>query len=247
MESKYKNAFKIGDTFNMLTIVDNTIIMDREAKILVKCICGKQKIVSVFPLIKGRIVSCGCQMNKKQNQHPEWTGTNHISGTMIARIKTRSLYKKIDYDLTDEFLENLLINQKCKCALSGLKLDTKNMSLDRIDSSLGYIPSNVRWVHKDINIMKNSYSEEYFIFLCKKICNIPTEEVYRNKKRIKLNNSTYTLINSNNEFFTFKNKDDVKKYIDDLNVKLKANGPSKISYNSLYRNKKSKGWKLLKK
>ena len=42
-------------------------------------------------------------------------------------------------------------------------------SLDRIDSSKGYVIGNVQWVHKDINIMKNKFDNQYFIDMCKKI------------------------------------------------------------------------------
>jgi hypothetical protein len=44
-------------------------------------------------------------------------------------------------------------------------------SLDRIDSSKGYIVGNVQWVHKDINFMKFTFSESRFIDLCKKVVN----------------------------------------------------------------------------
>ena len=40
-------------------------------------------------------------------------------------------------------------------------------SLDRIDSSLGYVKNNVQWVHKDINKMKQELNENYFKNLCK--------------------------------------------------------------------------------
>jgi hypothetical protein len=42
-------------------------------------------------------------------------------------------------------------------------------SLDRIDSSKGYCEDNVQWVHKDINRMKNTFDQDYFISLCKLI------------------------------------------------------------------------------
>ena len=44
-------------------------------------------------------------------------------------------------------------------------------SLDRIDSKKGYIKGNLQWVHKDLNIMKNSYPNQYFIEMCKKVAN----------------------------------------------------------------------------
>ena len=47
------------------------------------------------------------------------------------------------------------------------------MSLDRIDNNKGYIEENVQWVHKDINMMKRIYSQDYFIYMCKLVaeCN----------------------------------------------------------------------------
>ena len=61
------------------------------------------------------------------------------------------------------------------CALSGVKLimpTSKNKataSLDRIDSTKDYTLDNVQWVHKDINRMKNVYTQEYFIEMCKRV------------------------------------------------------------------------------
>ena len=42
-------------------------------------------------------------------------------------------------------------------------------SLDRKNSSLDYTKDNIQWVHKDVNYMKMSLSEKYFIKLCKLI------------------------------------------------------------------------------
>ena len=41
-----------------------------------------------------------------------------------------------------------------------------NASLDRIDSSKGYVKDNIQWVHKDVQIMKNKFSEDYFKQIC---------------------------------------------------------------------------------
>ena len=41
--------------------------------------------------------------------------------------------------------------------------------MDRIDSTKGYIKGNVQWVHKTVNIMKNTFDNTLFINLCKKI------------------------------------------------------------------------------
>ena len=44
-------------------------------------------------------------------------------------------------------------------------------SLDRIDSSKGYIEGNVQWVHKSVNIMKCDFSSDIFIGICNQISN----------------------------------------------------------------------------
>jgi len=42
-------------------------------------------------------------------------------------------------------------------------------SLDRIDSSKGYVLDNVQWVHKRVNFLKRDYSEKELLFWCNAI------------------------------------------------------------------------------
>jgi hypothetical protein len=77
----------------------------------------------------------------------------------------------------DDYIWELFLKQDRKCALSGLPIEfgTKGRelgtaSLDRIDSTKGYTPENVQWLHKDINQMKMDLTEQKFIDLCKKVC-----------------------------------------------------------------------------
>ena len=42
-------------------------------------------------------------------------------------------------------------------------------SPDRIDCSQGYVKGNIRWVHKYVNIMRNSQPDNLFVEWCKKI------------------------------------------------------------------------------
>jgi hypothetical protein len=42
-------------------------------------------------------------------------------------------------------------------------------SLDRIDSSLGYVWGNVQWVHSVINDLKSNMAQEEFISWCQKV------------------------------------------------------------------------------
>lgn len=91
-------------------------------------------------------------------------------------LKRRNKVGTLAFDITPEYILELFEKQSRRCALSGLSLDIKVvksddlvLSLDRIDSNLGYVEDNVQWVHKDINMMKQSYSNEYFKQMCCKI------------------------------------------------------------------------------
>lgn len=76
-------------------------------------------------------------------------------------------------------LWELFEKQNRQCSLSGLdiqfgvqsrvkeKQKECTASLDRVDNSRGYTIDNVQWVHKDINKMKNTHSQEAFINICK--------------------------------------------------------------------------------
>lgn len=57
----------------------------------------------------------------------------------------------------------------------GFKEDN-DLSLDRIDSSLGYIPGNVQWVCKQINISKHILSTKEFIGMCRKVVNYADQQ-----------------------------------------------------------------------
>ena len=42
-----------------------------------------------------------------------------------------------------------------------------NLSIDRIDSKVGYTKDNIQIVLKEVNLMKNTLSHEEFIKICK--------------------------------------------------------------------------------
>ena len=119
-------------------------------------------------------------------------GVGDLTKTQVLRFKNSAKKRNIEWkdDVTVEYLWSLFENQKGKCLLSGiditlskgksipLQTNNRNLdysgwtaSLDRIDSSKPYEKGNLQWLHRNINIMKNSYPQEYFIELCKLITN----------------------------------------------------------------------------
>jgi len=91
----------------------------------------------------------------------------------FKNIRTRYL-KNTKWEVSnidDEYLTNLWNLQNEKCALTNIpiflnnfktKLKLNSASLDRIDSSKGYIKGNVQFVAYGINIAKNSFSDIEF-------------------------------------------------------------------------------------
>lgn len=143
------------------------------------CSCGTEKDVFASHLVQGKSKSCGCKIPRNK-ERKQWTGYEDISGTQWAAIqgqaKKTAARKKLPFSITIEDIWRLWIVQDKKCALSGIPLTLSTRwrvpgtaSLDRIDSGLGYVPGNVQWVHKDVNLMKNRLDQQYFVKLCKRI------------------------------------------------------------------------------
>jgi hypothetical protein len=92
--------------------------------------------------------------------------------------------RNLEFSLTIDNVLKCWQIQDGKCALSGIEItlpirvnDRKQTSsIDRIDSNKGYILRNIQWVHKDINYMKNCYSENYFFEICKQVANFQEEK-----------------------------------------------------------------------
>lgn len=86
-------------------------------------------------------------------------------------------YKKRSETLTKEDLFSLYEIQEGLCAISGVRMTFEqsggrvatNISIDRIDSSLGYLPENIQLVCSLVNTMKREYSTEELISWCKTI------------------------------------------------------------------------------
>ena len=80
--------------------------------------------------------------------------------------------RKLDYDLNESFIEQMIINQDNRCALSGILFtDTLKPSIDRIDSNIGYLKQNVQLVLFEVNRMKSNLPQDRFIDLCRSISN----------------------------------------------------------------------------
>ena len=132
-------------------------------------ILGKDRVAT-----KTRIINLGIKLKEKPPlksiPYKEFPG--YFWSNLLGRVKESQL----DFNLSLEYLWSLYIKQNKKCALTGWDLyfspqdgrDT-TASLDRIDSSKGYIEGNVQFVFKQVNKCKLNCSEELFYNMCKAV------------------------------------------------------------------------------
>lgn len=174
----------IGDQINNWLVVEQPYKKDKWGSyiIKVKCMtCGNEVEKVMYALQKS-----GCRSCYLSNRIQTHEG---LSVNLFNRIKDNAAKRNFDFDLTIEEAWKLFVEQKGKCALSGVEIffDQKSSlhsqrrkkttaSLDRKDSTIGYILSNVQWVHKKINVMKMDLNESEFIDFCEAVANVKKGE-----------------------------------------------------------------------
>lgn len=183
------NKDLVGYTTGMLTVLSEAGRNRNGNRVwLCKCECGKNKTYSSSHLTRKEspVKSCGCLIKRSGSDSPYWKGhgeiskswwNNHVVRSAEGSNSSKSTRRPLELTLTIEQAWELFLEQDRKCALSGIPLAVSptaiynTASVDRIDSGKGYTLDNVQWVHKDVNKMKNVYSQKYFIDMCKKIAN----------------------------------------------------------------------------
>ena len=153
-----------------------------DGKALVQCECGKERLLDLwYAATSGRKCNdCGNKQCGSTNGY--FKGYEGLYGNWIQKLNNRNKslgYESCNFDM--KYLWELYLHQDKKCALTGLYIEMKLKddtaydgyrqiaSLDRIDSKLGYCIGNIQWVHKDVNIMKNKFNQDYFLQICKLI------------------------------------------------------------------------------
>jgi hypothetical protein len=146
------------------------------------CVCGtvvKMVLAELRRPQRGKrphLKSCGCARRGKRSVL--YRGVGDLSGQKWKNIENHASRRQLEFRLTIQDAWDLFLSQNKKCALTGIPLilspnDTRagatTASLDRLDSSRGYVLGNVQWVHVVINLMKQTLSNENFIAWCRAV------------------------------------------------------------------------------
>lgn len=96
---------------------------------------------------------------------------NNFLKHKLSGAATRSKRNNLEFNITIEYLNKILEQQHNRCIYTNIEFDNNNpmksLSIDRINSKLGYTEENIQLVLSCINYMKNQYSEKDFIEMCK--------------------------------------------------------------------------------
>jgi hypothetical protein len=168
---KERRKYVVGDRIGKRTVMA-LISSGDGVRCLMKCDCGNEKIVTAGVLRSGSGKRCKICFDKERRVGGGWVFWLDI----VKQAKRRS----IEFDITYEEVRELLKTQRNLCALTGVAIEIASTakghmhgestaSLDRIDSSLGYLSTNIQWVHKVVNMMKQALPEDKFIAWCKAV------------------------------------------------------------------------------
>lgn len=174
--------------FNLLTPIEPLYKYRREWVWKCLCDCGNETKVRISKLKNGTTKSCGCHKmknimeNRYGRWHHGWKGYEDISLSFYSRMQASAKLRGWEFDLSLEYLWNLYESQNRRCAYTGIEINMPIFvrqlrgennediaSLDRMDSSVGYIRGNVQWVCKRVNYMKHTMSDDYFLSWIKSI------------------------------------------------------------------------------
>ena len=173
METRIKNSMKYREDFTKL----DEIILCLE--------CNKTKPIYLFindeRNVSGKRKQCKkCSRKKTKEQTnnlPKDKMIKHLLKTCRQSSKRRlSKGRKCfsEFSITYDYILALDLKQNGNCLYTGRKLvwDTKKInkaSIDRIDSSKGYVKGNIQLVTFEVNQAKNDLSDSVFLNIIKDI------------------------------------------------------------------------------
>lgn len=119
-----------------------------------------------------------CAVKYRTNHHARYKTSSKIrSKTPERYLRSLIQKKKLRENLSYDYYITLYYKQQGLCALSGRVMTHQlhegivptNISIDRIDSSKGYVEGNIQLVCRQANMMKYTSSEQELLEWCKDV------------------------------------------------------------------------------
>lgn len=139
-----------------------------------KCDCGRLYVCRGHNLVHDIVTQC-------RDCSCPTLGCGYVTQAAWGDIVRGTRKRRMTLELSIEEANEVFTQQNGRCALSGVPIQfarkrrdhvilrLSTASLDRIDPTVGYVRSNVQWVHKLVNLMKQQMNDADFIAWCEKI------------------------------------------------------------------------------
>ena len=169
-----RSIININETYKGYTVISEPINIKGFLKYKVRCKCGSEHYMTSTALLSNtRWFQCKTcsNLNNIELLSIRNGKVGDLSISMVNRIKSKAISRKIEFDLSVEYLWNLFVIQNGICAITGDKINhISEASLDRINSNKGYVENNVQWTTKQANKCKHILSmKELYEFAIKVI------------------------------------------------------------------------------
>jgi hypothetical protein len=93
---------------------------------------------------------------------------------LLKGAKASAQAKSYEFSITEDYLLELWERQNGRCSYTGVAMSTATkcpnlVSIDRVDSKVGYVIGNIQLCCWRVNRAKNSMNEDEFLFMCKQV------------------------------------------------------------------------------
>lgn len=132
-----------------------------------------RKLNRTEPAVQRRAIHLGVKISgaarttlRSGSNSPLFRGHEEIPAHYLASMRVRARSRDLRCEITPSDIWGVYLGQNRRCRYSGriVSFCDKTASVDRIDSSKGYVLDNIQIVHRNVNLMKIDLSESEFLF-----------------------------------------------------------------------------------
>ena len=164
-------SIKIGDKYKSWTVIGGPELFNG-THIKYEVQCGTTKWVQANELTNPNR-NFKCAAKERGAAQAERNGkVGELTLTRFTKLQRSAEKRNIEFLVSLEYLSNLYESQNHICAITGRQINSiDDASLDRINSSKGYIEGNVQWTTYQANVSKHTMTMEELYQFCKDVLN----------------------------------------------------------------------------